>query len=98
MNKMKRLLAALIIVTILALVCLVSGLIAKLLMLLPSPWCHIAVVSYLTVMLIGIIYVIIGEIEQDKITTLNLTKERMTREEAIDCSTRQRLYAQLLRM
>lgn len=66
MSKMARLLAALIIVTILALVFFISGLIAKLLMLLPSLWCHIAIVSYLAVVLVGGIYVILGEIEQEK--------------------------------
>ena len=66
MSKMARLLAALIIVTILALVFFISGLITKLLMLLPSPWCHIAIVSYLAVVLVGGIYVILGEIEQEK--------------------------------
>ena len=66
MSKMARLLAALIIVTILALGFFISGLITKLLMLLPSPWCHIAIVSYLAVVLVGGIYVILGEIEQEK--------------------------------
>lgn len=66
MNKMKRLLAALIIVTILALAILVSGLIAELLMLLPSPWCYIAVVLFLAVVLVGGVYVILGKIEQEK--------------------------------
>lgn len=66
MSKMERLLAALIIVTILALVFFISGLITKLLMLLPSPWCHIAIVSYLAVLLVGGIYVILGKIEQEK--------------------------------
>ena len=66
MSKMKRLLVAIIIVTTLALVCFVSGLITKLLILLPSPWCHIVIVSYLTVTLIGIVYVMIGKIEQEK--------------------------------
>ena len=63
MSKMERLLAALIIVTILALVFFISGLITKLLMLLPSPWCHIAVVSYLAVVLVGGVYMILGETE-----------------------------------
>lgn len=63
---MARLLAALIIVTILALVFFISGLITKLLMLLPSPWCHIAIVLYLAVLLVGGIYVILGKIEQEK--------------------------------
>lgn len=77
MSKMARLLAALIIVTILALAFFISGLITKLLMLLPSPWCHIAVVSYLAVVLVGGIYVILGEVEQEKetTTTLNLTED-----------------------
>lgn len=66
MSKMQRLLAAIIIVTILALVCFVSGLITKLLMLLPSPWCHIAIVSYLSVVLVGGVYVILGKIEREK--------------------------------
>lgn len=66
MSKMERLLAAIIIVAILALACFVSGLITKLLMLLPSPWCHIAIVSYLAVVLVGGIYVILGKIEQEK--------------------------------
>ena len=66
MSKMARLLAALIIVAILALVYFISGLITKLLMLLPSPWCHIAIVPYLAVVLVGGIYVILGEIEQEK--------------------------------
>ena len=66
MSKMARLLAALIILTILALVFFILGLITKLLMLLPSPWCHIAIVSYLAVVLVGGIYVILGEIEQEK--------------------------------
>lgn len=66
MSKMARLLAALIIVTILALVFFISGLITKLLMLLPSPWCHIAIVSYLAVVLVGGIYVILGKVEQEK--------------------------------
>ena len=66
MSKMKRLLVAIIIVTTLAWVCLVLGLIAKLLILLPSPWCHIAVVSYLVVVLVGGVYVILGKIEQKK--------------------------------
>ena len=66
MSKMKRLLTAILIVTTLALVCFVSGLITKLLMLLPSPWCHIAIVSYLAVVLVGGIYVILGKIEQEK--------------------------------
>lgn len=66
MSKMARLLAALIIVTILALVFFISGLITKLLMLLPSPWCNIAIVLYLAVMLVGGIYVILGKIEQEK--------------------------------
>lgn len=63
---MARLLAALIIVTILALVFFISGLITKLLMLLPSPWCNIAIVLYLAVVLVGGIYVILGKIEQEK--------------------------------
>ena len=77
MSKMARLLAALIIVTILALVFLISGLITKLLMLLPSPWCHLAVVSYLAVVLVGGIYIILGKVKQEKetITTLNLTED-----------------------
>lgn len=66
MSKMARLLAALIIVAILSLVCLVSGLITKLLMLLPSPWCDIAMVSYIAVVIVGGIYVILGKIEQEK--------------------------------
>ena len=66
MSKMSRLLAALIIVAILSLAFFISGLITKLLMLLPSPWCHIAIVSYLAVVLVGGIYVILGEIEQEK--------------------------------
>lgn len=66
MSKMERLLAALIIVAILALARLVSGLITELLMLLPSPWSHIAVVSYLAVILVGGIYVILGKVEQEK--------------------------------
>lgn len=66
MSKAGRLLAAIIIVAILSLVYLVSGLIAKLLMLLPSPWCHIAVVSYLAVVLVGGIYVILGKVKQEK--------------------------------
>lgn len=66
MSKMERLLAAIIIVTILALACFVSGLITKLLMLLPSPWCHIAVVSYLAVVLVGGVYVILEKVEQEK--------------------------------
>ena len=66
MSKMKRLLVAIIIVTTLAWVCLVSGLIAKLLILLPSPWCHIVIVSYLVVVLVGGVYVILGKIEQEK--------------------------------
>lgn len=66
MSKMERLLAALIIVAILALACFVSGLITKLLMLLPSPWCHIAVVSYLAVVLVGGVYVILGKVEQER--------------------------------
>lgn len=66
MSKMARLLAALIIVAILSWVCLVSVLITELLMLLPSPWCHIAMVSYLAVVLVGGIYVILGEVEQGK--------------------------------
>lgn len=66
MSKMARLLAALIIVAILSLVYFISGLITKLLMLLPSPWCHIAIVSYLAVVLVGGIYVILGEVEQEK--------------------------------
>lgn len=66
MSKMAQLLAALIIVTILALGFFLSGLITKLLMLLPSPWCHIAIVSYLAVVLVGGIYVILGKIEQEK--------------------------------
>lgn len=66
MSKMARLLAALIIVTILALVFFISGLITKLLMLLPSPWCHIAIVSYVAVVLVGGIYVILGKDEQEK--------------------------------
>lgn len=63
MGKIERLLAAIIIVTILALACFISGLITELLMLLPSPWCHIAVVSYLAVVLFGGVYVILGKIE-----------------------------------
>lgn len=59
-------LAALIIVAIFSLAFFISGLITKLLMLLPSPWCHIAIVSYLAVVLVGGIYVILGEIEQEK--------------------------------
>lgn len=66
MSKMARLLAALIIVTILALAFFISGLITKLLMLLPSPWCHIAVVSYAAVVLVGGIYVILGKTEDDE--------------------------------
>lgn len=66
MSKMARLLAALIIVTMLALVYFISVLITKLLMLLPSPWGHIAIVSYLAVVLVGGIYVILGENEQEK--------------------------------
>lgn len=66
MSKMARLFAALIIVAILSLVCLVSGLITELLMLLPSPWCHIAMVSYLAVVLVGGVYVILGKVEQEK--------------------------------
>ena len=66
MSKMKRLLAAIIIVTIFALVCFVSGLIAKLLILLPSPWCYIVSVSYLVVVLVGGVYVILGKVEQEK--------------------------------
>mgnify|MGYP003563844299 CR=1 FL=1 len=66
MSKMKRLLTAILIVTTLALVCFVSGLITKLLVLLPSPWCHIAIVSYLVVVLVGGVYVILGKIEQEK--------------------------------
>ena len=66
MSKMARLLAALIIVAILSLACFISGLITKLLMLLPSPWCYIAIVSYLAVVLVGGIYVILGEIEREK--------------------------------
>lgn len=66
MSNMARLLAALIIVAILSLACFISGLITKLLMLLPSPWCHIAIVSYLAVVLVGCIYVILGKIEQEK--------------------------------
>lgn len=66
MSKMARLLAALIIVTILALTGFVSGLITKLLMLLPSPWCHIGVGLYLGTVLIGGAYVILGNIEQEK--------------------------------
>lgn len=63
---MKRLLAAIIIVTTLALACFVSVLITKLLMLLPSPWCYIVIVSYLVVVLVGGVYVILGKIEQEK--------------------------------
>lgn len=63
---MARLLAALIIVTILALLFFISGLITKLLMLLPSPWCHIGVGLYLGTVLIGGVYVILGKIEQEK--------------------------------
>lgn len=63
---MKRLLVAIIIVTTLALACFVSGLITKLLMLLSSPWCHIVIVSYLVVVLVGGVYVILGKIEQEK--------------------------------
>lgn len=66
MSKMKRLLAAILIVTTLALVCFVSGLITELLMLLPSPWCHIAVVLFLAVVLVGGVYVILGKIEREK--------------------------------
>lgn len=66
MSKMERLRATIIIVTILALACFVSGLITKLLMLMPSPWCHIAIVSYLVVVLVGGVYVILGKVEQEK--------------------------------
>ena len=66
MSKADRLLAAIIIVAILALACFVSGLITKLLMLLPSPWCHIGVGLYLGTVLIGGVYVILGKIEQEK--------------------------------
>lgn len=66
MSKTYKLLAAIIIVAILALACLVSGLITKLLMLLPSPWCHIGVGLYLGTVLIGGVYVILGKIGQEK--------------------------------
>lgn len=66
MSKMARLLAALIIVAILSLACLISNLITKLLMLLPSPWCHIGVGLYLGTVLIGGACVILGNIGQEK--------------------------------
>ena len=46
-------------------------------MLLPSPWCDIAMVLYLAVVFVGGIYVILGKVEQEKetTTTLNLTED-----------------------
>lgn len=63
MNKTDRFIASVIIVAILALACFVSGLITKLLMLLPSPWCHIGVGVFLGTLLIGGVHVLLGKTE-----------------------------------